>query len=428
LWSIIAASAPAFILFWEQKCMTGHHSALPAQVTLLNTGSPDGVLPMDDANSLALLFDAFASAPDVVSLCTVLQADLPRLVGHEWATLLLPTSEPHAWYWQIDPPTPIERRSLPDLQDILIETSQPLYGTARQHAPDPLKAALQPFAAFDGRFAVVPLRLNAGPAALCLGSARELPWTDAEIQTLETCAGVLKLALRHVLLADQMQRLERHTRVLEAIRSTIAHTLDLDALLRQVVEQVALRYGYSLVSLYMIEGDMLHCKHQIGYLNVIRRIPVTTGIMAQAVRQRQTICVPNVSSSPEFIAALTGIVSEIAVPLQSEQAVYGVLNVESVRDHQLSAFDQSLLDAVGVEVSVAIERAKLYTATHRQAQQLTMIEQLRSAIASQLDVDTLGATIVRLNCALSLFRCCCWRRMRSICGPGVAITTGCARA
>jgi GAF domain-containing protein len=375
--------------------MTRHRSALPAQVTLLKSGSPDGPLPVDNANSLARLFDALASVPDLVSLCTVLQAELPRLVGHEWAALLFATSEPHGWCWQIDPPTPVERQSMPDAMHVLIETPQLLYETALRHAPDSIKAALQPLTALEGRFAIVPLLLSTGPAVLCLGSAHELAWTEAETQTIQTCSSVLKLALQHVLLTDQMQRLERHTQALEAIRSTIAHTLDLNVLLRQVVEQVALRYGYSLVSLYMVEGDMLHCKHQVGYFNVIRRIPVTTGIMAQAFRQRQTICVPNVRFEPEFIAALTGVVSEIAVPLQSEQTVYGVLNVES-RDRQLGPFDQSLLDAVSSEASVAIERAQLYTATHRQAQQLTMIEQLRSAIASQLDIDALGATIVRL--------------------------------
>ncbi|HEY0607835.1 MAG TPA: GAF domain-containing protein, partial [Herpetosiphonaceae bacterium] len=206
----------------------------------------------------------------------------------------------------------------------------------------------------------------------------------------------VRLALRQVLLTATMQRLDRNTRLFEAIRATIAHTLELDPLLRQVVEQISLRYGYPLVSLYLVDGDMLQCKHQIGYLNVIQRMPITTGIMARAMRQRQTICISDVRSNPEFIAAIPGVVSEIAVPLQSEQTVYGVLNVESTRDHRLGKHDQLVLEAVAAEVSIAIERAILYSATHQQAQQLAVIDQLRAAIASQLDLDALGMTIVRL--------------------------------
>lgn len=376
--------------------MAAHRPALPTDVTLLNSSLSGGALFSDDADPLARLLDALASAQDVVSLCAVLQTSLPRLVSHDWAALLLSEPDPHARVWQADASTSSEWYALGNWPVALDEMTNITHGSSLSHAAEPLQDLFRLLAVEHGRYAVVPLDVSEGAAALCLGALEEAAWREAEQQSLLHISASVRLALRQVLLTATMQRLDRNTRLFEAIRATIAHTLELEPLLRQVVEQIALRYGYPLVSLYLVDGDMLQCKHQVGYLNVIQRVPITTGIMARAMRQRQTICVPDVRANPEFIAAIAGVVSEIAVPLQSEHTVYGVLNVESTRDHRLGKPDQMVLEAVAAEVSIAIERAILYSATHQQAQQLAVIDQLRAAIASQLDLDALGMTIVRL--------------------------------
>jgi GAF domain-containing protein/anti-sigma regulatory factor (Ser/Thr protein kinase) len=376
--------------------MAAHRPALPTHITLLNPCAAGDASPTDDANSLACLLDALASAQDLAAVCGVLQCCLPHLVAHDWAALLMSVPDPDACTWQTQPPSAVQALPLDLWPAPLTELTHLMHGPALREAAEPLQALLRSLDARDGRYALLPLPLAQGTAVLCFGSALELPWTDAELRSLRRISGGLKLALQQALMRATMQRIDRDTKLLEAIRTTIAHTLDLDALLRQVVEQISLRYGYPLVSLYLLDGDMLQCKHQIGYFNVIRRVPVTTGIMSRAIRQRQTVLITDVRSHPEFIAAMPGVVSEIAVPLQSEQTVYGVLNIESTRDQRLGPSDQVVLEAVAAEVSIAIERAMLYTATHQQAQQLAVIDQLRAAIASQLDLDALGMTIVRL--------------------------------
>lgn len=376
--------------------MAAHRPTLPTDVTLLNSSLPGGALSSDDADPLARLLDALASAQDLVSLCAVLQTYLPSLVSHDWAALLLSEPDPHARVWQTHASTLSEWYALGSWPVALDELKHVTHGSSLSHASESLQNLFRSLAAEHGRYAVVPLAVSEGAAMLCLGALEEAAWSEAEQQSLLHISASVRLALRQVLLAATMQRLDRNARLFEAIRATIAHTLELEPLLRQVVEQISLRYGYPLVGLYLVDGDMLQCKHQVGYLNVIQRVPITTGIMARAMRQRQTICVPDVRANPEFIAAIPGVVSEIAVPLRSEHTVYGVLNVESTRDHRLGKHDQVVLEAVAAEVSTAIERAILYSAAHQQAQQLAVIDQLRAAIASQLDLDALGMTIVRL--------------------------------
>ncbi|MBI4630500.1 MAG: PAS domain S-box protein, partial [Chloroflexi bacterium] len=69
---------------------------------------------------------------------------------------------------------------------------------------------------------------------------------------------------------------ERERDLLDKVRATLARELDLSTVLRTVVEAVAETFGYALVSLYLLRGEMLVLQHQIGYAEVFNEIPVTS--------------------------------------------------------------------------------------------------------------------------------------------------------
>lgn len=351
-----------------------------------------------DYDPLTNLLVALQRVSDIFDLCGLLQTFLPTLATYEWAVLIPSVSAPELWQWRAGSSTP-KLKTLPQPHQTLAQYQQPVYGGSLRTAPAPIKALLRTDCACitgaNDRYVLLPLPYDDQFAVLCLGSSDAPRWIKSERQMLSRCGAALQLALRQIKITAHVQQIERNTRLLDGIRSVISHTLDLTELLRQVVELVAQCYGYSLVSVYMLEGGELYCQYQLGYSNTIWSLPVTTGVMARAVRQRQSIWIEDARAHPDFVAALPDIVSEIAIPLQSGANVYGVLNVESTHEQPLRQSDLAVLEAVGAEVSVAVECALLYTATYRQAQQLTVIERLRSAIASQLDTKALGATIVR---------------------------------
>jgi GAF domain-containing protein len=355
---------------------------------------------LDDASDhdpLTGLLVALQRVGDISELWAVLQDFLPKIAAHEWVVFIPSVSVAELWQWR-SAVRVTSHKLLPQPHSALAQYQQPIYGPSLRSAPAAIKALLRTdcgcLTGPDDRYALIPMTYGDETAALCLGSAAAARWSKTDRQMLARAGAALRLVLGQLKMAAQLQQIERNTRLLDSIRAVIAHTLDLSELLRQVVEQVAQCYGYSLVSVYMLEADELYCQHQVGYSNVLWTIPVTTGVMARAVRQRHSIWIEDVRDHPDFLAALPEIISEIAVPLQSGANVYGVINVESSLTH-LQQSDLTVLEAVAAEVSVAVECALLYTATHRQAQQLTVIERLRTAIASQLDTKALGATIVR---------------------------------
>jgi len=81
------------------------------------------------------------------------------------------------------------------------------------------------------------------------------------------------------------------------------------------------------------------------------------------------------------------------VPLRSRDRVVGTLLVAGERD--ISPAGLSLLGAIGSQVGVAIERARLYEAAQRRSEDLAILNDITRAVTSSLDLDTVLAHAMR---------------------------------
>ena len=107
---------------------------------------------------------------------------------------------------------------------------------------------------------------------------------------------------------------------------------------------------------------MLKCQHQVGYPRIIKEMPITRGIIGRVVRTGEAALVEDVRDDPDFIGAIEGIVSEVCIPLRDQGRVVGTLNVESTGGVVMGEADLRLMTALGEHVSIAIAKARLYTA------------------------------------------------------------------
>jgi diguanylate cyclase (GGDEF)-like protein len=71
------------------------------------------------------------------------------------------------------------------------------------------------------------------------------------------------------------------------------------------------------------------------------------------------VLLEDVNSDPDFLEAMSGIASEVCVPLFDRELVVGALNIESSREMKLTETDLLLLTGLGESISIAIERARL---------------------------------------------------------------------
>ena len=163
-----------------------------------------------------------------------------------------------------------------------------------------------------------------------------------------------------LLSAAQRQIQERD--LLDQVRALLARGLELDTMLRTVVEATAQTFGYTHVSIYLLEGDLLVLQHQVGYEHVIQ-LPAH-----QPGRQR-----PRRAHGPAGVARRRAVRprihgrhgrhrSEVCVPIRSHESVIGAFNLESTGQMVLGEADLRIALALSEDIGIAVERARLYTA------------------------------------------------------------------
>jgi diguanylate cyclase (GGDEF)-like protein len=84
-------------------------------------------------------------------------------------------------------------------------------------------------------------------------------------------------------------------------------------------------------SVFVLEHGRLWLVAQRGYAVVPDGLTVESGITGRAIRLGVAQLAPDVKSDPDYVAALPGVVSELAVPLRDGRSVVGLLNIESER-------------------------------------------------------------------------------------------------
>ena len=112
--------------------------------------------------------------------------------------------------------------------------------------------------------------------------------------------------------------------------------------------------GKLIASVYLLEHDRLWVISQRGYSDVVHDgFPLDQGVMARAVSTGQTQFIADVSSDADFVAAASGLVSEVAVPFPAS-APAGVFNLETV-GIGLPAEAATLFDPFVAALSVRLE-------------------------------------------------------------------------
>lgn len=240
-------------------------------------------------------------------------------------------------------------------------------------------------------------------------------WNGNQLLFVQTMASQAASALVN---AELYQAAETRTRELQALYEAgrvLNQSLDLRTICENSADALRDILGYHHVSIYFVAGQFLSLQVERGYQeqDVLTHIPLTQGVMARAVRTRQTIFVPDVSVEPDFLFALDTIRSEIAVPLLAGDRVVGVLNVEAggketwdSHVNGLTEEDARLLNTFANQLVVAIENARLFQETQQHLKQVRTLHAASQVLNSELEWEAvLGRVAWQFLDALNVDAC-----------------------
>jgi len=205
---------------------------------------------------------------------------------------------------------------------------------------------------------------------------------------------------------------ERNARLslLNEISNVIHSTLDpeeaLNLILREAVRVMRASSG-SAVLINPTNG-LLEIQASQGLPPTARqlRLRVGEGITGWVARTGQSARVSDVRTDPRYVAINSKIRSELAVPLEVQGEVRGVLNVDSSRLDAFSAADQELLQALAVQAAKVIHTTWLYEQLRLKARLFESLVSVGQTINSTLNLDDALRVITREGCQLMEAKMC----------------------
>jgi len=178
------------------------------------------------------------------------------------------------------------------------------------------------------------------------------------------------------------------------VADVVNTTLDLETTLRRVAELVRKVIDYEIFAILLLneQKQELYIRFQTGYPAEVAdraRVKVGQGITGRAAQLRQVLLVNDVSKEDSYIAAIPNVHSELAIPLIVKNRVIGVIDIEAREKGHFTEEHKRLLTLIGSRMAVAIENARLYTRTTRQARTLLLLNEIARELTSILNLDEL---------------------------------------
>jgi len=139
------------------------------------------------------------------------------------------------------------------------------------------------------------------------------------------------------------------------------------------------------------------------------KLRVSEGITGWVARTGKPARIGNVKTDRRYIMIQPGVCSELAVPLEVEGEIRGVLNVDSDRPEAFSASDQELLEALAVPAAKVIHNSWLFEQLRLKARLFEALVSIGRTINSTLNLDDALKVITREAAQLMEARMCSLR-------------------
>ena len=185
--------------------------------------------------------------------------------------------------------------------------------------------------------------------------------------------------------STKTRRLARELAVIQELATVLTRSQSVAEIGASLTNGLAAMFGYSYVSVYLLEGEGLRLLAQTGYHDLPGLVPVGDGLLGQTVRSGTVAFVQTVPPALEE-QPLAG-ASQVYCPITRAGRVLGVLHVASDRPAGLQDADVTLLLTLAGPLAVAIENTVLLDEWRERGQRLEVVNQVARAVAARLDLQ-----------------------------------------
>ena len=247
----------------------------------------------------------------------------------------------------------------------------------------------------------VPLvRQGTAVGAIAMWRTEIKPFTDKEIQLVETFADQAVIAIENVRLFNTTKEaLEQQTATSEVLKVISSSAFDLKPILETVTESAArlcdadlgwtgwIQTAEQLEGLGNVPARWARTEELGLRFDSLRGAPprgdLRPGVLGLAFREKRTIHIPDISTDPDLLAAspavrVTGSRTVLAVPMVQGGEALGVIVLTRVSVRPFSPREVQLVETFADQAAIAIQNVKLFKEIREKSEQLEIASRHKS--------------------------------------------------
>ncbi len=219
--------------------------------------------------------------------------------------------------------------------------------------------------------------------------------------------------------ASLQQALREKTRevdVLHRISASISNQLDLEAILKHIVEVVVEVTKADACLLYLLsdsQDELILRASKNPHPKLIGRITIGLGegITGWVAQERTRVVIQsNANDDPRF-KFFHNLPEDryqafVSVPIMAKKEVVGVINVQHKRPKRYQPDEMALLSTIANQVGGAIENARLYDQMQRKALQVETLSQVSETVASNRLIKDVLQLLVSMTAQMMNSKIC----------------------
>lgn len=217
------------------------------------------------------------------------------------------------------------------------------------------------------------------------------------IELLSAIANQVGVGIENVQLYLKETNKARRLRVINQIGLKITSILDIEKVLEEVIRLLYSELNYYAVTIGLIQKNKLIMKSMYeddqGKYNIHNHNLELSekSILGWVADSSRTLLVEDVITDPRYrhFSGLRETRSELAVPIELQGKVLGVLDAQSNKIDGFDEEDLQLLQSVANQTAVALENARLYANSEKKIKELSVLNDVARVVNSTLDLDQL---------------------------------------
>jgi signal transduction histidine kinase len=228
----------------------------------------------------------------------------------------------------------------------------------------------------------------------------QIRYTEEQVRIFRAVADQAAMVLDKARLYQELEDWNRQLAALNDVGSVITSVLDLDEVLKLIMEKAVEITQAEAGSLLLVDESTGELVFQVNLgpgkseLEGVR-LPPGTGIVGQVAEEATPLIIDDVEEDERWFSGVDeqiGFVTRsiLCVPLVARGRVIGVIELINRSDgRKFSLEDQNVLSAFAVNAAVSIENARLFTSTDQalaaRVEELSMMQRIDRELNASLD-------------------------------------------